>query len=328
MSKVGLMSDCISFPSLPLMKISAHHKALGDEVKIVDNHLESFDIVYLSRTFNLDLLNIPSLIYYPKADKYIHGGSGYAIKIKDGKESYKKELDIPLSPEIESIYPDYSLYPELTKNIAYGFLSRGCPNNCPFCIVTKKEGICSHKVADLPQFWRGQNEIKLLDANILACKERENLFKQLIESNAYVDYTQGLDARLIDDDIAKLVCQTKVKMVHFAFDLMKNEERIISGLKTFAKYYKKDERSKRVYVLTNFDTTPQEDYYRVKRVEELGYTPYVMIYQKGTHPKFLTDLARWCNSMYIHRSTSFEEYMPRKDRKLIKDLYREILKTT
>jgi hypothetical protein len=170
-------------------------------------------------------------------------------------------------------------------------------------------------------FRTNQSEIKLLDANLLACKDRENLLLQLVSSNAYIDYTQGLDARLIDDDIAKLLCQTKIKMVHFAFDLMKNEKEIIAGLKTFAKYFDKDNRSKRVYILTNFNTTLQEDYYRVKKIVELGYAPYVMIYQKGTQPQFLTDLARWANNMFLFRVTSFEDYIPRTNGKKIKEIY-------
>jgi hypothetical protein len=114
-------------------------------------------------------------------------------------------------------------------------------------------------------------------------------------------------------------------MIHFAFDLMKNEDRILKGLKTFAKYCDKGEREKRIYILTNYNTTLQEDYYRVKRIKELGYSPYITIYRKGTHPQFLTDLQRWSNNMYLQRSTTFEDYIPRKDGKPCKELYREIL---
>lgn len=320
--KIGLVADNTNnFPSLPLMKISAFHKSIGDNIKLIDTNFEKFDICYVSKTFNLDLEKISSIHYLPESEKYIFGGSGYAIEKINGKEVYNKENDINLVEEIENCFPDYSLYSHLTKNKAYGFLTRGCPNNCGFCIVSKKEGLCSKKVADLRNFWNGQKEIILLDANILACKDRENLIHQLIDSKANIDYCQGLDARFINDDISKLICKTKIKMVHFAFDLMKNEKQILAGLKTFAKYYKKDSRSRRVYILTNFDTTIKEDYYRVKKVVELGYSPYVMIYQKGTHPKFLTDLARWANNMLLFRSTSFEDYIPRSDGKAIKQVY-------
>lgn len=326
MSKIGLLSDAVNFPSLPLMKISAYHKSKGDDVKLVTCNLEKFDIVYISKTFNLNLKKIPQLLYLPQSDKYIQGGTGFAFEIVDGKEIYKKELDKPLKEEIENIYPDYSLYPTLTKNIAYGFLTRGCPNNCPFCIVSKKEGLCSKKVSDLNNFWKEQKEIKLLDANILACKDRENLIHQLINSKSIIDYSQGLDARLIDNDSAKLIAQTKIKMIHFAFDLMKNEQQILKGLKLFSKYFDKDAKYKRVYILTNYNTTLEEDYYRVLRVLELGYSPYVMIYQKGSHPQFLTDLSRWSNSMYLNKSINFNDYIPRKDGKSIKELYNFVKK--
>ncbi len=325
-SKIGLITDSINFPSLPAMKISAYHKKMGDNVEFVTNFFEKYDKVYVSKVFNLDLPNINQINYLPQADEILFGGSGYAIEIINGKEIYHKELDKALPSEIETQFPDYNLYGEEFKNIAYGFLTRGCPNNCEFCIVAKKEGLCSKKVADLNNFWNGQKEIKLLDPNILACQDRENLIKQLIKSNAEIDYTQGLDARLIDEDIAALITQTKIKMIHFAFDLMKNEQKILNGLKIFAKYFKKDSRAKRVYILTNFNTTLEEDYYRVKKVIELGYSPYVMIYRKGTQPQFLTDLARWANNMFLFRATTFEDYIPRKDGKKCLNLYTKYLK--
>lgn len=322
-AKIGLITDSINFPSLPCMKISAYHKSLGDSVEFVTNFFEKYDKVYISKVFNLP--HIADINYIPQADEVLYGGSGYAIEIINGKEIFHKELDKALPKEIEMQYPDYDLYGNQYKDTAYGFLTRGCPNNCDFCVVAKKEGLCSHKVADLTNFWSDQKNIKLLDPNILACKDREDLIKQLIKSNAKIDYTQGLDARLIDDDIAKLICQTKIEMIHFAFDLIKNEQKILNGLKIFAKYCNKNEREKRVYILTNFNTTLEEDWYRVKKVKELGYTPYVMIYQKGTHPQFLTDLQRWSNNMFLHRSTSFADYIPRKDGKSCKTLYRKIL---
>lgn len=96
---------------------------------------------------------------------------------------------------MEHIYPDYSLYPSLTKDTAYGFLTRGCPRGCHFCIVSGKEGRASRKVADLSEWWRGQKNIKLLDPNLLACREHMDLLGQLADSEAWVDFTQGLDCR-------------------------------------------------------------------------------------------------------------------------------------
>ena len=101
---------------------------------------------------------------------------------------------------------------------AYGFLSRGCPRNCGFCIVSGKEGRRSVKVADLSEFWRGEDEIKLLDPNLLACPDHEALLEQLAASRALVDFTQGLDIRLTNPDNIALLNKVRTKAVHFAWD--------------------------------------------------------------------------------------------------------------
>ena len=92
-------------------------------------------MVYVSKVFSFT----PDYEYYIDADEIIKGGSGYCIDLVDGKEIYHAERDRQLPPEIEHIYPDYSLYPELTKDTAYGFMSRGCPRGCNFCHVAAKE---------------------------------------------------------------------------------------------------------------------------------------------------------------------------------------------
>ena len=156
--KIGLIDvDGHNFPNLPLMKISAYHKQCGDKVEWV-NLFEHYDRVYMSKVFTFT----PDFEYCINADEIIKGGTGYDLHNK-------------LPTEIENIYPDYSIYPEY--NEAYGFLTRGCPRNCDFCIVGTKEGLCSRKVANLDYFWNGQKVIKLLDPNLLACKEHIDLLQ-------------------------------------------------------------------------------------------------------------------------------------------------------
>lgn len=280
--KIGLYDvDSHNFPNLPLMKISAWHKSQGDEVEWWFPMMH-YDKVYVSKVFGDEYSQMDMTAI--SADEIVFGGTGFAITVEDGKEVYHKDRDKDLPYEIEHIYPDYSLYPELTKDKAYGFLTRGCCNNCSFCIVSQKEGMCSHKVADLSEWWRGQKEIILLDANILACKDRVSLLQSLIDSGATVDFTQGLDARFITPEIAEMLGKIKTKMYHFAFDFMKNEKAIVKGLKTFVDIVKPDERKCCVYVLTNYDTTFEQDYYRIKKLQELGLSPDVRIYRKNTAP--------------------------------------------
>lgn len=176
----------------------------------------------------------------------------------------------------------------------------------------------------MSEWWNGQKEIVLLDPNILACRDKKELLQQLIESGAKVDFTQGLDARFITCDIAKLLKQIKTKTYHFAFDFMKNEKEIIQGLKTFVDVVKPNSRKCYVYVLTNFDTTFEEDYYRVRKIQEIGLDPDIRIYRKQTAPQITRDLQRWCNNRIIYRSQpDFMEYIPRKDGKTIREIYFE-----
>lgn len=136
------------FPNIALMKISAWHKSQGDIVEWADT-FSHYDIIYKSKIFSFS--EDDRLVY--DTDKMITGGSGYAIKLKAGKEEYDKCMDTDLPYDIEHIYPDYSIYG--ITDTAYGFITRGCPRGCGFCHVKAKEGTISRKVADLTEFWGG-----------------------------------------------------------------------------------------------------------------------------------------------------------------------------
>lgn len=181
----------------------------------------------------------------------------------------------------------------------------------PFCIVGKKEGLKSVQVADLRQFWNGQNEIKLCDPNTLACSNRLELLQQLIDSKAWVDFTQGLDIRLMADDVIDKIRQIKIKMLHFAWDRDNQSDLIIKNLIAFKQATGIDMRKARVYVLTNYETEFDFDLYRVYKLKELGYDPYIMIYNKQKAPKRTRYLQRWVNNKIIFRSCErFEDYKP------------------
>ena len=169
--KIGLIDvDGHNFPNLALMRISAYHKAQGDQVEWWWSDFVHYDIVYMSKIFSdaytkdvLEPLN---------ADKVIKGGTGYCISLVDGVEVFDKAKNEELPPEIEKMFPDYSLYPQF--DFAVSMTSRGCPRGCSFCHVAAKEGRCSIKVADVSDFWNGQKEIRILDPNITERKARFN----------------------------------------------------------------------------------------------------------------------------------------------------------
>lgn len=273
--------DSHNFPNLCLMKLSDYHKARGDTVEWHDTG-QHYDLVYMSRIFT----DTYSKDYADPihADQMIRGGTGY-------------NLTDTLPDEVEHSRPDISLYPQFTGT-AYGFLSRGCPRGCGFCIVAEKEGRKSRAVADLSEFWRGEKEIKLLDANLLACADRERLLLQLAESRAYVDFTQGLDIRLADREAIELLNRVKTKAVHFAWD--NPDEDLTPHFERFMQHTNiKNNRKRRVYVLTNYGSTHEQDLYRIYTLRTLGFDPYVMIYERPTAPKITRQLQRWVNNKRI-----------------------------
>lgn len=292
--KIGLIDvDGHKFPNLALMKISAYHKMRGDEVEWAFP-MATYDIVYQSKVF--DDTYSPDIDWTPQAAQIIKGGTGYG-------------LDNRLPDEIEHIYPDYDLYPELTKDKAYGFLTRGCFRHCNFCVVGDKEGLKSVKVADLSEFWRGQKYIKLLDPNLLACREHKELLGQLAASRAYVDFTQGLDIRLTNPDNISLINNVRLKDIHFAWDNPRDD--LEKYFQQFAKMttHKPHGSYGTVYVLTNFGTTLGGDLYRIYTLRDLGYDPYVMVYDKPNAPKDIRRLQRWCNNRVIFKSCpDFRDY--------------------
>ena len=303
MSKIGLWTDSHNFSSLPLMKLSAYHKAIGDEVEMY-MPINQYDLVYASKVFSFtDDIDTDSVI---QADEVKRGGTGYCINVKNGREVFDNSKNSSLPREIEHIYPDYALYPQY--KYAVGFLTRGCPRNCGFCVVGEKEGLCSKQVADLEEFWRGQKEIKLLDPNILACKDYESLLKQLAESKTRVDFTQGIDIRLTNPDNIELLNKIKVTTLRFAWDNPKQD--LTKYFRRFSEHTKiKSDRNKVVYVLTNYNSTLEEDLYRIYKLRELGYSPYVMIYQKENAPREIRRLQRWVNCRWIFHSVDrFEDY--------------------
>ena len=307
--KIGLIDvDGHKFPNIPLMKLSAYHKQRGDSVEwyqpLFSGHM---DRVYMSKVFSFT----PDYEYYIDADEVIKGGSGYCIELVNGKEIYHPERDRQLPPEIEHIYPDYSLYPELTKDTAYGFMSRGCPRGCNFCHVEAKEGRKSYKVADLSEFWRGQENIVLLDPNTIACADWKDILQQLIDSGAWVDFSQGADIRIMTEEKAEMIKRIKIKNIHFAWDRYEDKDKIVPKFRMFKEMTGWDRRKMTVYVLTNFDTTIEQDLERIYLLRDLGYWPYVMIYDKEhTKPTdTVRKLQRWVNMRAIFESTPrFEDY--------------------
>ena len=296
---IGLIDvDDTSYPNIVLMKLSAWHKSCGNTVELLKpadiltggNMFQPYDRLIGACVFTRNMPIVEQL--------RVQGAEIAGIGTDDKRV---------LPDDIEHIMPDYSLYG--IDDTAYGFLSRGCPRGCPFCVVAGKEGKHSHKVADLAEWWSGQKNIVLCDPNILACDDWQDLMGQLAESGAWVDVNQGFDARLLTKEKIEAINGLKLKMLHFAWDNPKDKT-VPTALRIFREHSViTDSRKLRVYVLTNYWSTFEQDLYRVNWLRENGYDPYVMIFDKPHAPRKIKRLQRWVNNKFVFRSCDrFEDY--------------------
>ncbi|MCK4446975.1 MAG: radical SAM protein [Candidatus Marinimicrobia bacterium] len=290
--KIGLFPIDSKYHNLVLMKLSTWHKQKGDEVEFYKPLWHStYSKIYCSKIF----------IRANKNDNYrtddmIYGGSGIDIKKK-------------LPEEIEHTRPDYSLY---NLNYSLGFTTRGCNRNCKFCVVRQKEGYIKEH-AEVEEFMNPKsNIIILLDNNFLALPSHIKKLQLFIDSGWVMDFNQGLDIRLINEENAKLLRNIKhLKQIRFSWDLMNYEKEVKEGLKILFKTGVKPYRIM-VYTLCNFNTSFEEDMYRFEELINLGVDPFIMIYENGN--KKIRDFGRWVNRR-LYKVCDWQDYDRRTDGK-------------
>lgn len=297
------------FPNLCIMKLSAWHKQQGDTTEWYDPLLGGhYDKVYVSKVFSFS----PDYEFCIDADEVVYGGSGFAISMVDGREVYDKSKDPSLPEEIEHMFPDYSIYG--ITDTAYGFISRGCPRGCSFCHVKNMQGTKAHRVARLSEFWNGQKNIVLLDPNISACAEWREIFQELIDSKACIDFSQGLDIRLMTPEKIEMLKSIRCKQVHFAWDRYEDKDIIVPKLKDFKNITGWGRQKIVVYCLVGDRErrVTEEDLERIYTMREIGCDPYVMVYDKQSLGKGheLKKLQRWVNNRVLWGSIkTFDEYI-------------------
>lgn len=292
--KVALLDvDGYNFPNLALAKLSTYHKTKGDDVEWYNPLFSNPDVIYASKvfTFTSDYLD-----YNPKhMDRIVKGGTGYNRQFK-------------LPAEVENCLPDLTLYPQY--DFAYGFLTRGCINKCPWCIVPEKEG--NIKIVDtLERVSQSRKEVVLMDNNFLAAP-MDFIKSQLefaIKNKIKLDFNQALDCRLVDEEKANLLAKVKwIKYIRFACDQLSQLEplkRAISLLRK--KGYKKEVQ---VYVLAK---ELEDSLFRINEILKIDKTnPFVMPYRDFNKDKAvdleIKRLARWCNRVEIRKTVKWSEY--------------------
>lgn len=319
--KIGLIQVDGKLPNLALMKISQFYKSQGCEVEFVKPE-KKYDKVFLATIFTWNKERAELLAGRFDCEVEI-GGTGYDLKKT-------------LPDEIENQKPDYYLYDleEILKmnhsgsdrgvktkenhfkncveiaKMGFGFSSRGCVRNCEFCFVPRKEGLIRQdmKIEDIisPK----SNIITLFDNNMTAdplCIEK---LKEIKERDLIVSLCQGIDIRLMTEEKAEAFGSVKhYKRLHYSWDHVKDETEIWKGIEILSKEIRSYKQM--CYVLCGFNSTFDDDMYRVKKLLDYGISPYVMIFNKRRDDKRLTYFQSWVNRR-VCRAVNFEDYKPYK----------------
>jgi hypothetical protein len=281
--RVGLLDvDGHNFPNLALMKVSAYHKSIGDEVEFV-NFLQSYDRVYKSKIFDFT----PDIHTHIMCGDIVKGGSGY-------------DLEIKLPREVEDCDPDYSIYPWCDYSIQ--LFTRGCIRSCKFCIVPKKEGLL-RSVKPMKLNPNG-TYIQVLDNNFFAHRGWQYHVNWLIETKQRV-VLHGVDVRILTEPQMMALNKLKhYKQIKIAWDNPKDDlEPKLRRLIGFVKPYKL-----MCYVLIGFNSTREEDLYRIEALRSLKIDPFVMPFDKTVD--YQRKFARWVNHKAIFKTVNWHDYKP------------------
>lgn len=295
---IALMAVDSRHPNLALMRISAYHKDFGDSVEWYTpfNH---YDILYMAKVFTF---TSDYALVINNADKVVKGGTGYDIASR-------------LPREIEATPPDYSIYPDIDDKTAYGFLTRGCIRNCPWCIVPKKEGTV-RPYRDIDEVCAGgRTNAILMDNNILAAGEYGmGQLHKIAERGYRVDFNQALDARLVDDEKAELLARIKwIKRLRFAADTPAEVEDCDKAIALIRKHG----CGKEVFIFTMLHGDVRECYERTRHWRGqhkvlIFAQPFRDPYHSNTPPQWQKDMARWANRKELYKTCDFKDYEPRK----------------
>lgn len=282
--RVNLIDIDGSYPNLALMKLSAYWKGQG--AAVVLNSARPADKTFISVVFTS---NMPKARKIQRALGGEIGGSGTG------------DYSIKLPHEIEHICPDYSLY---GLDYSMGFTSRGCFRPCPFCIVVEKEGgMCEWSTLD--EFVRHQ-KVVLLDNNFLASPLWRLKLQQMIDRRLKVDFNQGLDIRLLNEEIAGLLAELAPPYLRFAWDGMDLKPQVKRGIRLLRDAGFPINRNRiGFYVLTGYDTTQKQDLYRLDFLHRLNINTHVQPYVKNRENN---RLSRWGNSPMIWNTCRFSRY--------------------
>lgn len=298
------------YPNIALCKIARWHKQQGDDVEWAFP-FKHYDKIYMSKVFNFS----PDDRIAYDAEEIIKGGTGYDITSR-------------LPDEIDRLQPDYSIYPHIPKDTAYGFLTRGCTNHCPWCVVPRKEGYIKPYMDVDEIAIEGRKKLVLMDNNILAAGDYAKAQLQKVIDRGYrVDFNQALDARLVTDEFARLLAKIRWidRRIRFGCDTHGQIAECERAIELINGYGYKGEYF--LYTMIGGKSDFKESYERTHywwlrnhecREKHLpNIYPYSQPYRDPDNPNHIIpewqkDMARWCNKHHIFQITDFKNFEPRK----------------
>ena len=296
---VALLAVDSNYPNLELMKISAYHKSQGDTVEWY-NPFDTYDRLYMAKVFSFT----PDygFVIANVRGEVVRGGTGYDIRSS-------------LPGDMDRLQPDYSLYPAVDSRTSYGFLTRGCPNRCCWCVVPQKEGgIRPYMDVDEITLHGERPYAVLMDNNVLACDYGLSQLEKIAERGYHVDFNQGLDARLVTPDVARLLARVKwIKRIRFGCDTpaqIVECERAISLVRQAG--YKGE------FFLYCILIDFAESYHRLNYWRKYKYVlPHAQPYRDLNNPhqripQWQKDMAHWADRKELYRSCDFKDFSPRK----------------
>ena len=310
MSKIALFDVDSKIPNLALMKISSYHKSLGDDVVMYDPlWANEYDKVYASTIFKF---SDKSLVDEKRMEV---GGTGWDLKTT-------------LAPEIEKSNPDYTIY-DYPHNL--GFTMRGCRFRCGFCVVPEKEGKHNTPMT-IDALWqqRDSNFIMLLDNDFFGNPDWRLRIDEMVTNKLRISFSQGLNIRLITKEQSDALATVNYrsmkntrKVVQFAWDQYGagTEKLIMQGIEMCVDSGIKPSHMM-FYVLIGYNTTPEQDLYRVEKLRDLGCDPYVMPYDK--QDRYQKNFARWVNHKALFKSVPWSDYEPNKYAEYQKNRIKEL----
>lgn len=295
---IGLIAVDSTFPNLALMKIARYHRDRGDTVEWY-TPFDEYDKVYMAKVFSY---TEDYGQYITNAKEVIKGGTGY-------------DLTTTLPDEIDRLQPDYSIYPSIDKKTAYGFLTRGCPNRCKWCVVPKKEGKVKPYMDVDDIAIDGRTNLVLMDNNILASDYGLQQIQKIIDRRYRVDFNQALDARLVTPEIAKLLAQVRwLTFVRFGCDTPKQIKDCERAMELIDDH-RKVPGSYLMYTMISDDM--EEAYRRLshfrgnKRVRVVAQPFRDINNPHQVIPQWQQDMARWAMRREFWIASDFKDFSPR-----------------